>query len=105
IMFDSEPMVPGASVASRPVNRTLGYRPLFETLYPRAMLPSLSMAALPIHRKFESPFVNVPCWKRLGVPLGLRTSYQRTPVWPFGLFDALTEWLTTRASWPSANLR
>src|SRR3954471_10563931 len=42
------------------------------------MLPFLSCAMLPIQRKFVSGR-SVDCWAMLGVPLGLRISYQRTP--------------------------
>ena len=52
------------------------------------------MAMLPIQRKFASG-AKVPCWNTIGVALGLRSSYQRTPT----LDPAVTEWLTTRLSW------
>src|SRR5579885_850487 len=65
------------------------------------MSPRLSIAMLPIHREFELG-ENVPCWNTVGVPLGLRSSYQRTPVTPP---LTVTEWLTTSDSCPSLNLR
>ena len=58
------------------------------------MLPDWSIAMLPIQRWSVSG-ENVPCWKIVGVALGLRTSYHRTPEWP----ATSTEWFTTRASW------
>src|SRR5689334_4630101 len=70
------------------------------------MLPSLSIAMLPIQRLVESG-EKVPCWKTVGVPaLGLRSSYQRTPsTWLRLLPLTFTEWSTSSDSWPSANLR
>src|SRR6185312_2631628 len=69
------------------------------------MSPNLSIAMLPIHREFVSG-ENVPCWNTVGVPLGLRTSYQRTPVTEFLLVPlTVTEWLTTSDSCPSLNRR
>src|SRR5215469_16497716 len=68
------------------------------------MSPNLSIAMLPIHREFALG-ANVPCWNTVGVPLGLRTSYQRTPVTDFPPTVTVTEWLTTSASCPSLNLR
>src|SRR5438105_2559776 len=51
---------------------------------------------LPIQRKLESG-AYVPCWKTVGVvPLGSRSSYQRTPVL---VVFAVTVWFVTRDSW------
>src|SRR6266700_6469522 len=63
------------------------------------MFPCLSMAILPIQREVESG-EKVPCWKTVGVPFGLRISYQRTPVTLVLLLPlTFTEWLTTSDSW------
>ena len=58
------------------------------------MLPCWSWAIEPIQRDVASG-ENVPDWNRLGVPPGLRTSYQRTPE---AADPAVTEWFTTRDS-------
>src|SRR5581483_1466 len=60
------------------------------------MSPAWSMVILPIQRVADVG-AKVPCWKTVGVPLGLRISYQRIPV--------LIECVTTSASWPSGNFR
>src|SRR6266496_5169888 len=79
-----------------------------EALYPTAMSPTLSMAALPIQRKVLSG-ENVPCWKteKVPEPVGVRlSSYQRTPVKGFRLVvPTCTEWLTTSDSWFPAKFR
>src|SRR5258706_5505858 len=63
------------------------------------MFPNLSMAILPIQREVESG-EKVPCWKTVGVPFGLRISYQRTPVTLVLLLPlTFTDWLTTSDSW------
>src|SRR5215471_12311406 len=53
------------------------------------------MARLPIQRLSLSG-ANVPCWKIVGVPLGFRTSYHRTAVFPP---DVSTVWLATSDAW------
>ena len=66
------------------------------TLYPRPMLPFLSMAMLPIQRLTPSPGAYVPCWYRLYAPsLDRLISYQRSPATP-GV--ASTDWLVTSDS-------
>src|SRR5258706_15766294 len=65
------------------------------------MLPNLSMAMLPIQRWIPSLVFSVPCWKTVGVPLGVRISYQRTLViWFLLLVPTATEWLTNSDSTP-----
>ncbi len=59
------------------------------------MLPCWSCAIEPIQREVVSG-ENVPDWKRVGVPPGLRTSYQRTPE---AVDPTDTEWFTTSDSW------
>ncbi len=76
------------------MNRIPGLMLPLETLYPTAMLPTWSMAALPIHRKLASG-ANVPCWKIVGVAPGVLISYHRIPT----LVPDTMEWFTTRASW------
>src|SRR5262249_17900182 len=75
----SAPRVPNGSEGARPVKRIAGLIAVEETLYPTAILPTWSMAALPIQRKLLSG-AKVPCWKTTGVAPGLRISYQRIPV-------------------------
>src|SRR6266568_2401660 len=63
------------------------------------MLPTLSMAILPIQRKVASG-AKVPCWKTLGVVARFLSSYQRMAE-PEGLCfgpPVDTEWLTTQDS-------
>src|SRR5713101_5474522 len=69
------------------------------------MSPTLSMAMLPIQRELLSGEY-VPCWKTLGVPFGLRISYQRTPsTWLCLPPLTKTEWVTTSDSWEPLKLR
>src|SRR5919201_2141242 len=65
-----------------------------EMLYPSAMSPLRSIATLPIQRYAESG-AYVPCWYTVGIPFGLRSSYQRTPT----ELPTVTLWLTTSDSW------
>src|SRR6266496_4202198 len=58
------------------------------------MSPTWSMAMLPIQRQLASG-AYVPCWNTVGVPFGLRSSYQRKPT----ELPAVTLWLTTSDSW------
>src|SRR3954453_7282522 len=58
------------------------------------MSPAPSIAMLPIQRYVASG-AYVPCWNTLAAPVGLRSSYQRTPT----EVPAVTAWLTTSASW------
>src|SRR2546423_6304805 len=63
-------------------------------LKPSATSPLRSIATLPIQRYAESG-AYVPCWYTVGVPFGLRSSYQRMPT----ELPAVTEWSTTSDSW------
>jgi hypothetical protein len=65
------------------------------------MLPAESTLALPIQRWVASG-AKVPCWKIVGVPALIRSSYQRMPAMPVPV--ASTVWVKTSASW-SPNLR
>src|SRR3954471_4392996 len=58
------------------------------------MLPAWSIAIEPIQR-YAASGGYVPCWKFLGFPFGLRSSYQRSPT----ELPAVTLWLTTSDSW------
>ena len=57
------------------------------------MLPCWSCARLPIQWWLASGSY-VPCWKTVGVPFGLRTSYQRIPT----ELPAVTLWATVNSS-------
>src|ERR1043166_6649231 len=58
------------------------------------MSPTWSIAIEPIQRYAESG-AYVPCWNTVGVPFGLRNSYQRMPT----ELPAVTLWSTTSDSW------
>src|SRR3954451_23878598 len=58
------------------------------------MFPTWSIAIEPMQRNAESG-AYVPCWKIVGFPFGLRSSYQRRPT----ELPAVTLWLTTSDSW------
>ena len=94
-MFSPWVIVPAGSPATRPVKCTPGFTVVLETLYPRPMLPALSIAAAPIQRKFASG-AQVPCCASASVALEAVSSYQRTPV----LVPAVMEWFVTRCPTP-----